>query len=172
MDTAHAISHQMHVIRAIEVAAVQNHKLTLIVEDGVQENAQLAVAFAQAVGLTHVTTTTYDNLPTDGMRIVVTAKCHKRNLQYVPTLDDYKERISAAKDRLHTLLELHLETTGKSLLNAAIRQLALTDEQVQHTLSIARSIAALSITDSSHFVYLAEALQYVPYQRSYEMGMQ
>jgi magnesium chelatase family protein len=70
-------------------------------------------------------------------------------------------RIERARFNLKAMKKAHeLDGASQRLLQAAMRQLALTETQINQMLSVTTSIAALDNNRSSNVVYLAEALQY------------
>lgn len=71
------------------------------------------------------------------------------------------ERIERARFNLKAMKKAHeLDNASQRLLQAAMRQLFLTETQINQMLSVTASIAALDDNRSSNVVYLAEALQY------------
>lgn len=73
------------------------------------------------------------------------------------------ERIERAKFNLRMMKQKQaheLDGASQRLLQAAMRQLALTEPQLNHILAVTTSIAALDDNRASGVSYLAEALQY------------
>ena len=71
------------------------------------------------------------------------------------------ERIERARFNLKAMKQAHeLDGASQRLLQAAMRQLALTETQINQMLSVTASIAALDDNRASGVSYLAEALQY------------
>ena len=73
------------------------------------------------------------------------------------------ERIERAKFSVRMMKQKQaheLDNSSQRLLQAAMRQLALTEPQLNNILAVTTSIAALDDSRSSWVAYLAEALQY------------
>jgi predicted ATPase with chaperone activity len=167
LDLSHALIGQEHVKRAIEVAAVQDHMLTLVVEDGAQEHAEKAKQFAHLLGVKNCILLHGDYaIATDNSVQTQIGKPSKRRPDfYHMPVEAYVTRISAAKKKIKKIPQTkELQPGTRAFLNAAIRQLDMTEHHVQHMLTVARSILALDYPKVVNLtgVHIAEAVQYRP----------
>ncbi|HEU5088484.1 MAG TPA: ATP-binding protein, partial [Roseiflexaceae bacterium] len=181
-----------HVKRAIEVALAGNHRLTLVSVGAADDIAYLAAwvrAQGGEVAQIDPCPCGYFGDPeracTCGPRDIVI--WHRRPAWRIAMTADIVievprpapdrllgtrtgerdeailERIAEAQKRLPSIAEpVTLDAAGQSLMRAAARQLALTAYRVNRMLAVARTIAALSLSDRVGAAHLAESIQYRP----------
>jgi len=189
MDIAQRLKGQEHVKRALEVAAVLNHSMTIYTEGTELDATHYVVPLGIALGLLDSSfyimrpcycgnlgsvelscTCTAHMLDTYRMDVV-----HRSTDMYtvlpMPTyekltterlgepLEAIKARVDRAKKNVKNI-GTQLDGAGLSLMKAAVRQLALTQYTYDKVLEVSRSIAALANADSIGAAHLAEAFQY------------
>jgi predicted ATPase with chaperone activity len=189
MDIAQRLKGQEHVKRALEVAAVLNHSMTIYTEATELDASNYVVPLGIALGLLESSfyimrpcycgnlgsvelscTCTAHMLDTYRMDVV-----HRNTDMYtvlpMPTyekltserlgepLEVIKARVERAKKNVKNI-GTQLDGAGLSLMKAAVRQLALTQYTYDKVLEVSRSIAALANVDSISAAHLAEAFQY------------
>jgi predicted ATPase with chaperone activity len=189
MDIAQRLKGQEHVKRALEVAAVLNHSITIYCEGTELDAINYVVPIGIALGLLDSSfyimrpcycgnlgsvelscTCTAHMLDTYRMDVV-----HRNTDMHIvlpiPTyekltstrlgepLEAIKARVERAKKNVKNI-GVELDGAGQSLMKAAVRQLALTQYTYDKVLDVSRSIAALANVDSIGAAHLAEAFQY------------
>jgi magnesium chelatase family protein len=187
MDLLQKIKGQEHVKRAIEVALVQNDDVTIMATGcRMRDVKRLLIPLLQEINLPHITLTPCPcGALGDTERNCLCTKeeinAHQRlNMRAVtdfyieyPRVSTDKllsdrlgeplsvvlERVDAAKKRLNKVSD-KLNDTSLSLLKAAIRQLDMSQSDIEATLRISKSIAALAGKVGIHQAHLAEAIQY------------
>ena len=189
MDIAQRLKGQEHVKRALEVAAVQNHSMTIYTEGTELDAAHYVVPLGIALGLLDSSfyimrpcycgnlgsvelscTCTAHMLETYRMD-VVHRNTDIHTMLPMPTyekltserlgepLEVIKARVERAKKNVKNI-GTQLDGAGLSLMKSAVRQLALTQYAYDKVLEVSRSIAALANVDSIGAAHLAEAFQY------------
>jgi len=189
MDLLQRIKGQEHVKRAVEVALVQTHSVTIICEGSRKDVDYLLVPLLQRLGMPYVVL----NVCPCGFHGSVNRTCvcsedqiakHRTfNAEWSSafhityprvnyekltssrlgeTLDAMMKRVERARTELPDI-SLKLDQSAQSLLNAAMKQLDFDQCQYDTVIEIAHSIAALASRQSNMIgvAHIAEANQYV-----------
>jgi predicted ATPase with chaperone activity len=187
MDLLQKIKGQEHVKRAIEVALVQNDTVTIMVKDCRMNDVKTFLApLLDDIELPYRILTPchcggFGSIVRECLCDKESIKYHQLTVRLALTnfyieypyvsadkllsdrlgepLSVVLERVDAAKKRL-TKVSDKLNDTSQSLLKAAIRQLDMSQSDIEATLRISKSIAALAGKTDIHPAHLAEAIQY------------
>ena len=188
MDLLQKIKGQEHVKRAIEVALVQRHELTIMCEGSRRDVEHLIMplleqldhpfilldpclcGFYGSVTRECVCTQSeimnhqrYNARITPAMYIVYPRTSYEKltSSRLGEPLDAMMGRVERAMKELPDILQL--DQSAQSLLNAAMKQLDFDQYQYDTVIEIAHSIAALASRQSNMIsvAHIAEAIQYV-----------
>ena len=191
MDIAQRLKGQEHVKRALEVAAVCNHSITIYTEGTELDATEYVIPLGVALGINetrmHIARPCFCG---NFGSAELTCTCSERMMEewrmahyrvktdmyIVLPLPNYekltsdrlgepleviKARVDRAKVKLNSI-DTRLDSAAQSLMKAAVRQLAMTQYAYDKTADVARSIAALVDAKVISAAHIAEACQYRP----------